>query len=132
MSDETKYTIKQFISAIEGLSNATPHSDTMELPTGHNSFKEMWIGWLEEYLTPGYYDRMNIVDDAQWAYQHLNNGGMIVWLNEAAGEAPRLIEAALAAMEGRDAEPTKAKYARRVLPWDDLAKRLFRRRPAAA
>jgi hypothetical protein len=55
---------------------------------------------------------------------------MIVWLNEAAGEAPRLIQAAITAIEGRDPPQTEAKYARRVLPWDDLAKLLFRRHAA--
>jgi hypothetical protein len=53
---------------------------------------------------------------------------MIVWLNEAAGEQPRIIQAAIAAMDERDTMQTEAKYARRVLPWDDLAKLLFRQR----
>jgi hypothetical protein len=124
----TKYTIQQFVAAIKGLPEATPHTDALDPPIRHDSFKDQWIRWLEEYLTPGYYDRKNFVDNAKWAYQHLNNGWMIVWLNEAAGEAPRIIQAAIAAMEERDTMQAEAKYARRVLPWDDLAKLLFRQR----
>ncbi|MFQ3457638.1 hypothetical protein PMN64_30565 [Bradyrhizobium sp. UFLA01-814] len=55
------------------------------------------LGWLDEYLGPGYYNRQNANDDARHVYPHLNNDRMIVWLNELAGEdtaervlAPRL------------------------------------------
>ena len=50
---------------------------------------------------------------------------MIVWLNEAAGEDRRIIGAAIIAAQGRDSKQTEAKYARLVLPWEQLAKRLF-------
>jgi hypothetical protein len=50
---------------------------------------------------------------------------MIVWLNEAAGEGPRIIEAAINAMAERDSAQTEAKYARLVLPWECVAKLLF-------
>lgn len=127
MPDRAKprHTIAQFIAAIKGLRQQTPQSDQFPLPAGHTSFKSQWLGWLEEYLTPGYYDRKNAVDDAEWAYQHLNNGRMIVWLNEAAGENPRIIHAAIVAMDGREPLQTEAKYARRVLPWESAAGLLF-------
>jgi hypothetical protein len=127
MQDQIKptYTIAQFITAIKGLPERMPQSDKLPLPPGHASFKSQWLGWLGEYLTSGYYDRKNAVDDAAWAYQHLNNGRMIVWLNEAAGEDPRIIDAAIAAMEGREPTQTEAKYARRVLPWKYVAELLF-------
>ena len=83
---ERQHTIKVFCAAIERLSKPTPLSDQLPLPANHPSFKDQWIGWLKEYLSPGYYDRQNFVDDARTAYQRLNNGRMIVWLNEAAGE----------------------------------------------
>ena len=135
MSDRAKrsYTIAQFITAVEGLRRRTPQSDELPPPEGHPSFQSQWLGWLREYLEPGYYDRKNAVDDAQWAYQHLHNGRMIVWLNEAAGEAPRIVQAAIIAMAEREPPQTEARYARLVLPWDGLAKLLFNRshaRPA--
>lgn len=125
MSDPAKpsYTIAEFIAAIEGLKKRTPQSDEFSLPAGHASFKSQWLSWLDEYLT----DRQNAHDDAEWVYKHLNNGRMIVWLNEAAGEDLRIIRAAIAAMEGREPPQTEAKYARRVLPWESLAKLLFLR-----
>ena len=83
------------------------------------------MGWLGGYLTPGYYGRKNAIDDAQWAHQHLNNGRMIVWLNEAASEDSRIIRAAIIAMAEREPPQTEAKYARLVLPWDDLVRLLF-------
>ena len=110
---ERQHTIKVFCAAIERLSKPTPLSD--QLP----------IGWLKEYLSPGYYDRQNFVDDARTAYQRLNNGRMIVWLNEAAGEDDRIIRAAIIAMDERDHPQTEAKFARRVLPWDGLERLLF-------
>jgi hypothetical protein len=116
MLDGTKYTIRQFVTAVKGLSKATPHSDALDQPTTHDGFKEQWIGWLEEYLTPGYYDRQNFVDDVETAYKRLNNGRMIVWLNEAAGEDPRIVRAAIVAIDERYPPQTEAKFARRVLP----------------
>jgi hypothetical protein len=128
MPDPAKpsHTIAQFIAAIEGLERATPHSDEFPVPSGHASLKSQWVGWLEEYLERGYYDRKYAHDDAQWAYQHLNNGRMIVWLNEAAGEHSRIIEAAIHAMAERETAQTEAKYARLVLPWDGVAELLFK------
>jgi hypothetical protein len=118
--------IARFIAAIESLPERTPQSDELRLSPGQASFKSQWIGWLEEYLERGYYDRKNAVDDAQWAYQHLNNGRMIVWLNEAAGEDPRIIRVAIIAMAEREPPQTEAKYARLVLPWDGAAELLFK------
>jgi len=68
------------------------------------------------------------VDDAQWGYQHLRNGRMIEWFNEAAGENLRIIQAAIVVMEERDSMQTEARNVRRVLPWDELAKLLFGQR----
>ncbi|SDS19048.1 hypothetical protein [Bradyrhizobium canariense] len=129
MPDQAKssYTVAQFIVAVDGLSELTPQSDQLPLAAGHASFRHQWIGWLKEYLTPGYYNRQNFVDDARTAYQRLNNGRMIVWLNEAAGEDPRIIQAAIVAMEKREAPQTEAMYARRVLPWQGVARLLFKR-----
>lgn len=128
MSDPAKpsFTIEQFITVIEGLQRRTPKSDRFPVPSGHSSLKSQWLSWLREYLEPGYYDRKSAHDDAEWAYQHLNNGRMIVWLNEAAGEDPRIIHAAIVAMDDREPPQTEAKYARLVLPWCGAAKLLFK------
>jgi hypothetical protein len=120
-----EYNIKQLTVAINRLSRPTPQSDALDQPAEHDTFKAQWRQWLDEYLTPGFYDRKTIVDDAETAYQRLSNGRMIVWLNEAAGEDARIVHAAIIAMRGRDSKQTEAMYARLVLPWDGLAKLLF-------
>lgn len=129
MPDSTEYTVSQLRSAINGLQRPTPLSDRLPLPADQSSTQAQWLLWLDEYLGPGYYNRQNFVDDARHVYQHLNNGRMIVWLNEAAGEDSRLISAAIAAMEDRESRQTEAMYARRVLPWSSAADLLFRRTP---
>jgi hypothetical protein len=53
-----------------------------------------------------YYNRQTSVDDARNVYQHLNNGRMIVWIN-AAGEDPRVVQAAIIAMDGREPVPRR-------------------------
>lgn len=53
---------------------------------------------------------------------------MIVWLNEAAGESPATIRAAIAAMlRGGPQKRTPAKIARSFLPWERAATLLFER-----
>jgi transposase len=64
--------------------------------------------------------------DARWVYQHLNNGKMIVWLNEAAGESHATIEAAIADMERWEKVQTQAKVARSHLPWERAVKLPFK------
>ena len=63
---QSSYKIAKFIAAIEGLQRRTPQSDEFPVPAGHASLKGQWLRWLGEYLEPGYYDRKNAVDDAQW------------------------------------------------------------------
>jgi hypothetical protein len=103
----------------------TPRSDELPAPEGHESLKDQWLLWLKDYLTPGFYDRQTFVDNAEICYNRLQNGCMIVWLNEAAGEDDRMIQAAIVAMSDRESGKAAAMYARRILPWDRLERRLF-------
>jgi hypothetical protein len=57
--------------------------------------------------------------------KRLNNGRMIVWLNDEAGEDPRIIQAAIVAIDERYPPQTEAKFARPVLPSDGLTRLLF-------
>lgn len=125
MRDETEYTVGQLRAAIDKFQRPTPQSDRLPLSPDQTSTRAQWLAWLDEYLGPGYYNRQTSVDEARHVYKHLNNGRMIVWLNEAAGEESRIVEAAIIAMDGRESAQTEAKYARRVLPWEALARRLF-------
>lgn len=125
MNNKAEYTIDQLRMVISGLQRPTPHSERLPLPPKQKSTKSQWLRWLEEYLEPGFYNRKTFVDDAEHAYQQLGNARMIVWLNEAAGEDPRLVSAAMIAAQDRDNKQAEARYARLVLPWKNLAKLLF-------
>ena len=118
------YTIPELLRVIQCLPATMPESD--RLTTGsYATHKDQWIGWLEEYNGPGYYGRSNWNVDARTVYQRLNNGNMIVWLNEAAGESAPLIRRTIAKMRGKKEKQTMAMIARRFLPWERTAWLLF-------
>jgi hypothetical protein len=78
---------------------------------GYETHQDHWIGWLKEYDGPGYYGRSDWSVDARAVYQRLANGHILVWLNEAAGEDPKRIRAAITAMKrhGNGRAQTEAK-----------------------
>lgn len=120
------YSIREMLLAVRRLPAHMPESDRLPMG-GYASHRDHWTGWLEEYDGPGYYGRSNWNRDARYVYQHLNNGNIIVWLNEAVGESPRLIRLTIAKM--RTAGPraqAEAATARRFLPWERAATLLFR------
>ena len=124
-----EHTIAQFCVAVEKLSRPTPLSDRLLPPVNYRSFKEQWIDWLKDCEAPGYYGRIPGKRTPRDVYQRLNNAGMIVWLNEAAGQNQSTIEAAINAMLRPSYQlgwkQTKAKVARKHLPWEPLAELLF-------
>jgi hypothetical protein len=119
------YSIPQLLVAVRRLPAAMPQSDRLP-KSGDGTHKDHWIGWLEEYNGPGYYGRSNWHRDAQFVYQHLNCGPMIVWLNEAAGEDAALINRTIREMRrsGPRAQ-TEAMTVRRLLPWERAARLVF-------
>ncbi|TKV78003.1 hypothetical protein FDV58_27775 [Bradyrhizobium elkanii] len=121
------YTIPELLRAVRRLPTTMPESDRLPKDS-YASHKDQWIGWLEEYDGPGYYRRSNWNVDARTVYQRLNNGNMIVWLNEAAGESPAQIRLAIAKMQqGGPRKQTIAKISRSFLPWERTAWLLFNR-----
>src|SRR5450631_1146170 len=86
MKTHRSYTIEELLAAVQQLPPRTPQAGKLPVD-GYETFEKQWIGWLKEYDGPGYYGRANGKHDARWVYQHLNNGNMIAWLNEAAGES---------------------------------------------
>jgi hypothetical protein len=110
---------------VRRLPAVTSHASKLPLSHRYKTFKEQWSGWLEEYNGPGYYGRSDGKRDARWVYQHLNNGNMIVWLNEAAGERPTVVLATISEMLRSDVKQTQAAIARRHLPWERVAELLF-------
>jgi hypothetical protein len=130
IEDSMIHTIRDFRDAVHSLRTApTPRSDRLPAPEGYETYSDQWLRWLEEYRTPGFYNRQTIVDDAKTCYNRLANAPAIIWLNEAAGMDDRVIEAAIVASRDRSPKQTAAMYARRVLLWSRVEPLLFGRRP---
>ncbi len=121
------YSIKELLRAVRRLPSTALQSDNLS-KGGYETHQDHWIGWLKEYDGPGYYGRSNWNVDARAVYQRLANGRMIVWLSEAAGEDPKRITAAIAAMKrhGKGRKQAEAKIARSHLPWEQVATLLFK------
>jgi hypothetical protein len=121
------YTIPELLRAVRRLPATTPESDRLSKGV-YATHKDHWIGWLEEYDGPGYYSRSNWDVDARTVYQRLNNGNMIVWINEAAGESPTRIRLTIAKMlQGGPRKQMMAMIARSFLPWERTAWLLLNR-----
>lgn len=120
------YSVKELLRVVRRLRATAPQSDRLS-KGGYETHQAHWIAWLEEYDGPGYYGRSDWRVDARSVYQRLANGRMIVWLSEAAGEAPERIRAAITAMKrhGNDRKQTEAKIVRSHLPWERVATLLF-------
>lgn len=69
-------------------------------PTPHPSVwyatqKEHWLGWLRYYGGPGAYGRKGGAGrDAEFAYNHIVNFQMLLWLIKAAGLPPATVRKA--------------------------------------
>jgi hypothetical protein len=115
--------IKQFIRAIRQLP-----SDVPKIRPGiwYTSQKQHWLGWLREYNGPGAYGRkLRKKRDARYAYNHIVNYKMLLWIIDAAGVRTELVKVAKRASAHESILPAKSAAIRRLVPWDVLAGTLF-------
>lgn len=114
--DIPSVSIELFIKAIEDLRPDEPYlRRTGVVPF---STKDQWLGWLSQYDTPGYYDRKGSGYDAKFAYNHVQNHQMLIWLLAAAGlDAPTLSRAGADAEQGKTMAQRAAAVRKRV-PWE--------------
>ena len=120
-----RVSIRQLIRRIEQLPSDRIRHDPRKW---YKTQKEHWIGWLREYHGPGAYNRrVGARRDASFAYNHIVEAKMLLWLISAAGVGRS--RAARARMAARKARSLSAKSAaiRREVPWSELAKALFER-----
>jgi hypothetical protein len=90
--------------------------------------KEHWIGWLEQYDGPGAYGRkIGIKRDARFAYNHIVCPPMLLWLAQASAVPSDLVRAALDESAKAPTLHQKSATIRRYVPWDMMAKALWRR-----
>ena len=120
--------IGQFIQAIRRLPSDKPIIDPQKWYTTQ---KQHWLGWLGQYHTPGAYLRQTETRrDAKFAYNHIVEPKMLLWLVEAARVKPALVRAAQRAASRAETLPGKSASIRKHVPWSEVAEALWgTRRP---
>ena len=85
--------VRTFIRAINDL----PPDKPIDRPgIWYRTQHQHWIGWLSEYRGPGAYGRQTgIKRDAKFAYNHIVNPQMLLWLISASGVNRTLVSAAM-------------------------------------
>ncbi|MBK7411723.1 MAG: ASCH domain-containing protein [Ignavibacteria bacterium] len=92
----------------------------------YSTQKEHWLGWLKEYHSPGAYDRkVTSGRDARYAYNHVMNPEMLLYLVRQSGVSKRLLAQAVREARGLKPIPKKMAAIRRVVPWDLVAEKLW-------
>jgi len=122
MSEPTS--IAKFIRALRRLPPDKPVDDPK---TWYRTQKEHWIGWLSEYHGPGAYGRkVNTKRDARFAYNHIVEPKMLLWLIDAGGVSPRLVRTARRESAKATSMPQQSAIIRRLVPWEVVASSLWR------
>jgi hypothetical protein len=109
---------------VRRLPASTAIADRVPARTPH---KQHWIGWLAEYNSGGAYGRKHHDRTAEYAYNHLNSPGMLIWINEAAGIWVRPAFNFWQKHQDKS-KPTQAAIIRDWLSWNELELKLNPRR----
>ena len=118
-------TVSEMLRAIRRLPADEPVVDPKKW---YLTQKQHWIGWLGEYHTTGAYGRAVVVKrDARYAYNHIVEPKMLLWLIEAAGlPAATVKKASKLASLGKTMMQQSAAI-RRLVSWDEIAGQLWPR-----
>lgn len=117
-------TIEQFRNTIKRLP-----SDRPKIQPGmwYKTQKEHWLGWLKEYRGPGAYDRKGGKNrEAKFAYNHIVNYQMLIWIIDAAGVDSNLVKKAKSVIDNKKTMQANAAAIRKIVPWEILADALWR------
>lgn len=91
----------------------------------YSSQKEHWLGWLSEYNGPGYYDRKDWEQTAEFVYNHIVCPPMVLWLSEASGVPKATVRQAKdAALSAKSSLASQAAAIRKIIPWTLIEVRL--------
>lgn len=122
-------TIGRFIQAIRRL----PADKPVSIPgKWYTSQKEHWLGWLRSYHTSGAYGRTtDRTRDAKFAYNHIVEPKMLLWLIAAARVNPALVQAAIRASSRAATMPSQSASILKCIPWPQMAAALWAGRRAA-
>lgn len=116
--------IRKLILAIKKLPEDAPRD---RKGVWYRTQKEHWLGWLSEYHGPGAYGRIGRGKDARFAYNHIVEVDMLLWIIKAAGMKPERVKAAQHAAKNGKTLMAKSGAVRKQVPWDDLAQALWRK-----
>lgn len=115
--------VRKLLAAIRKLPSDEPvHNPKKWYLTQH----EHWIGWLSEYEGPGAYGRdAAIRRDARFAYNHIVEPEMLLYLATAAGvNSAKVAAARKAAANGRTLMQ-RAGAVRSIIAWELVASALW-------
>ena len=88
--------------------------------------KEHWNGWLTEYNGPGAYGRQTGVKrDARFAYNHVVQPELLLYLADASGVDQKLVAAAKRAFAKGTTLMQKSGAIRAIIPWETVAAALW-------
>jgi hypothetical protein len=115
--------VKALISAIRLLRPDPPVKNPKKW---YLTQKEHWLGWLAEYDGPGAYGRQTGVQrDAKYAYNHIVEPEMLLYLASASGVDCALVVAANQAFAERTTLMQASGTIRKIIPWETIAKALW-------
>jgi hypothetical protein len=115
---ENKVSIGQFIQAIKHLPMDQPREDSR---VWYKTQKEHWLGWLSGYDGPGAYGREPGQNrDACFAYNHVVNPLLLLYLIRAIPVRPELVEAAETAYLNGSSMMEKSGAIRKIVPWSEV------------
>ncbi len=87
------------------------------------------MSWLAEYHGPGYYGRdASARRDARFAYNHIVEVKMLLWLAKAAGLSASMLARARKAERGAKTLQAKACAVRNAVPWELIKNKLWKAR----
>ena len=118
-----KVSIKQFFFAIYDLPSDKPKNTPEKW---YKTQKEHWLGWLAEYGGSGAYGRKGGRNqDAEFAYNHIVEYRMLLWIIEAAKVERKLVKQAKTVVDEKKSMASNAAAIRKIVPWKVLATALW-------
>lgn len=121
-----RYTPGQLLARVRTFQEFLPISAKLELSEHHESHRDHWIKWLDEYDGPGFYNRKDHNRDASYIYSHLQCAPMIVYLGEAAGVATETVQrAAHACVHSHGNRSAVSAATRRIMPWTMVCRAIW-------
>lgn len=120
-SDNVKLTAVELLVVVRKL---PARAKVTERLVGRTDLKPAWVGWLSEYGTSGFYDRVSPGLYARSAYTQLKSAPMLGWLAEQLGENPLKVRTALTRAVRIDNVGAAAARFRRAIPWASIEPRV--------